>query len=212
MAKDFDKITIALAGIFQSAALVKDFSINKIIDEQAFSTAIHSIFQQNPSDIVDVYGDLNGLSLGLKNLHRLYHVKFEFEEQELSRYLVALMHLQKILQREKITLDSLGHKIQHIAPKLEYYPKDDPIIIADLAKAYADTVSTLDYRIHIQSESEFLRLPENMQKLRVMLLAGLRSAILWQQVGGNRWQLFFSRKKIITTAEKLLERHSHDLH
>lgn len=195
---------MALAGIFQSAALVKDFALHNTLDETAFKTSIHSIFQQNPSDIIDVYGDLNNLALGFKTLHRLYHVKFGFEEQEISRYIVSLMYLQRTLQKNKVTLQALGHKIQHIAPKLEYYPNDDPVIISDLAKAYSESISTLKYRVHIQAEPTFLSSSENMEKIRVMLLAGLRSVVLWQQVGGNRWQLCFSRKKIIGMAEKLL--------
>jgi high frequency lysogenization protein len=37
------------------------------------------------------------------------------------------------------------------------------------------------------------------------LLAGIRSAVLWRQLGGTRFQLLFSRKRIVSDAEELLE-------
>jgi high frequency lysogenization protein len=37
------------------------------------------------------------------------------------------------------------------------------------------------------------------------LLAGIRSAVLWRQLGGTRLQLLFSRKSIVSDAEELLE-------
>jgi high frequency lysogenization protein len=37
-----------------------------------------------------------------------------------------------------------------------------------------------------------------------LLLAGIRAAVLWQQLGGNRWSLFWSRKKYVATAHKFL--------
>jgi high frequency lysogenization protein len=35
-------------------------------------------------------------------------------------------------------------------------------------------------------------------------MAGLRSAVLWKQLGGGRFELMFGRKKIIAEAESLL--------
>ena len=42
-------------------------------------------------------------------------------------------------------------------------------------------------------------------KVRATLLAGIRSAVLWRQSGGNRWQLIFGRRKIIEQAGRLLK-------
>lgn len=42
-------------------------------------------------------------------------------------------------------------------------------------------------------------------KIRALLLAGVRSAVLWRQVGGRRWQLFLWRNKFAKLAKKLIE-------
>src|SRR3569623_1691456 len=46
--------------------------------------------------------------------------------------------------------------------------------------------------------------PDVANKVRTLLLAAIRSAVLWRQCGGNRWQLIFGRRKIIDTARALL--------
>ncbi len=42
------------------------------------------------------------------------------------------------------------------------------------------------------------------EKIRAILLAGIRSAVLWKQVGGNQLQLLFKRKIYIEEAKYLL--------
>ena len=41
--------------------------------------------------------------------------------------------------------------------------------------------------------------------IRALLLAGMRSAVLWRQLGGNRLKLLWTRKHIVQYAQGLLE-------
>ena len=53
-------------------------------------------------------------------------------------------------------------------------------------------------------ESKLNKQPEIVQdKIRACLLAGIRSAVLWRQVGGSKWQLLFHRKKLVQAARQL---------
>ena len=56
----------------------------------------------------------------------------------------------------------------------------------------------------MRGEQNYLRNDDNAAKVRVLLLAGIRAGVLWQQLGGNRWSLFWSRKKYVATARKFL--------
>ncbi|MDX1397057.1 MAG: DUF489 family protein [Oceanospirillum sp.] len=42
-----------------------------------------------------------------------------------------------------------------------------------------------------------MRQNSNAEKVRALLFAGIRSAILWHQLGGRRWKLLLGRKKIL---------------
>ncbi|MCW9047867.1 MAG: DUF489 family protein, partial [Gammaproteobacteria bacterium] len=46
----------------------------------------------------------------------------------------------------------------------------------------------------------------NANKVRALLFAAVRSAVLWRQCGGSRWQLLLSRKKYIESAARLLKK------
>jgi high frequency lysogenization protein len=51
-------------------------------------------------------------------------------------------------------------------------------------------------RIHVKGVPEHLRKQDVADKIRALLLSGIRSALLWQQLGGRRWHLFVYKKRI----------------
>ena len=73
-------------------------------------------------------------------------------------------------------------------------------IFEQLAKLYQDTISTLSYRIQVQGRLENLRNDNIANRIRTLLLGGIRSAVLWYQLGGRRWRLVFYRKRVQGTA------------
>ncbi|MEP9303762.1 DUF489 family protein, partial [Klebsiella pneumoniae] len=46
--------------------------------------------------------------------------------------------------------------------------------------------------------------PQVQAKVRSALLAGIRAAVLWHQVGGGRLQLMFSRNRLVNQAKQIL--------
>ena len=56
----------------------------------------------------------------------------------------------------------------------------------------------------IKGEPEYLNVSTNAAKIRTLLLAGFRAAILWRQAGGSRWKLLFERGKMQRQAEAYL--------
>jgi high frequency lysogenization protein len=44
-------------------------------------------------------------------------------------------------------------------------------------------------------------------RIRACLLAGVRAARLWRQVGGSRWQLIFSRGRYLNAIDQALAEH-----
>jgi high frequency lysogenization protein len=75
-----------------------------------------------------------------------------------------------------------------------------------LAKLYQDTISTLSYRVQVQGKVDFLKDEKVANRIRALLLAGIRSAVLWYQLGGRRWRLVVYRRRIQHTAANLARR------
>ena len=77
-------------------------------------------------------------------------------------------------------------------------------MLARLADTYASTVSQLQPRIMVQGEPDYLNTPANANRIRALLLAGMRSAVLWRQLGGHRLKLLWTRKRIVACAQAML--------
>jgi high frequency lysogenization protein len=94
----------------------------------------------------------------------------------------------------------------YAASQAKYFSETHPNVLSSLADIYVTTIGKLPYRLKVSGQAKYLHHPEIIYKVRALLLAGIRSAILWQQVGGTRWQLLLSRNKIVAMAKKILEK------
>jgi high frequency lysogenization protein len=56
----------------------------------------------------------------------------------------------------------------------------------------------------VNGEQQYLSNPDNVNRIRALLLAGIRAGVLWHQVGGRRWHILFNRKGLVDTASQLL--------
>ena len=79
-------------------------------------------------------------------------------------------------------------------------------ILAGLADIYSTTISTLSPRIMVRGEPLHLQNPENINRIRALLLAGIRSAMLWRQCGGRRLQILLGRKRLWRISDDLMRR------
>ncbi len=76
-------------------------------------------------------------------------------------------------------------------------------VIAGLADIYTDTISTFSFRIQVMGEYQFLQQTRIANQIRTLLFAGVRSAVLWRQLGGNRLKAIYQRTAILETARSL---------
>jgi len=69
---------------------------------------------------------------------------------------------------------------------------------------YSKTISTISPRIVVNGKPQYLQVDRTVNWIRTLLFAGLRSAVLWRQLGGGRFSLMFGRKKMLEQAQTLL--------
>lgn len=69
---------------------------------------------------------------------------------------------------------------------------------------YTDVVSQLHPKIMVRGSHGYLSQPSVANRIRAVLLAGIRAAFLWKQVGGSRWQLLFKRGSYLRAADQCL--------
>ncbi|CND10461.1 lysogenization protein HflD [Yersinia pseudotuberculosis] len=205
MAKNYYDITLALAGICQSARLVQQLAHEGQCDNDALNTVLRGLLQTNPSSTLAVYGDTEQvLKMGLETLQSVLNANRQGAAAELTRYTLSLMVLERKLSASKSAMNTLGERISQLDRQLAHFDLESETMMSSLASIYVDVVSPLGPRIQVTGSPAILQSPLVQAKVRATLLAGIRSAVLWQQVGGSRLQLMFSRNRLFKQAQSIL--------
>ena len=197
---------LALAGVFQASSLVNSLAKTGRYDEPSLKTSILSLFNINPSSTEEVYGNVANLKLGLEELLKSFTNNSigNIKDQNIVRYTLSLLHLEGKLSKNAAMLDIITKGLDRAKTQAEHFSPTHDNVMANLAGIYTDTISTYNFRIHVTGESIYLTQAHIMNKVRSLLLAGIRSAVLWRQVGGSRWNIVF-KGRILAETKLLLE-------
>lgn len=199
-----DEDVIALAGIYQAAVLVKQSARAGTADDSAFRASIGSVFRFDADTAESIYGGLAGLRHGLATMAEQLGRRDLRPDPDLTAYAANLMFLERKLARLPWMLETLRSEIEAARPGAESDGVEDRSVIANLADAYSQTISRLSPRILVQGEPRLLKDEGVANRIRALLLAGMRAAVLWRQVGGSRLRQLFGRKRIVREAKTAL--------
>lgn len=205
MSHDNTDRTLAFAGILQALQLVQQTATGKPYDLDAFQASLNSILLIDAPSVIDVYGGVSGVSAGLRLLQTQLISSKKKPDMELSRYLVVLLHLERKLSKRSDLLDALGEGIKRAQEQNEHFAVNHPNQLSNFADIYANTVSTLKPRIMVNGDPGRLTDTGVANQIRALLLAAMRSAVLWRQCGGTRLGLLLGRRKLAQTATVLLK-------
>lgn len=200
---DLDK-ALALAGVCQAATLVQQVARQGQTDAEQFQAIIGSIVVTEPESVEQVFGQAHNLKLGLETLVGQLGNDPARKDAEITRYVASILGLERKLQKTNGTLDALGERIGHIQRQLQHMALFDTQMITNLAAVYSDVVSPVAPKIQVAGTPAMLKQSSNQHKVRALLLAGVRCAVLWRQLGGQRRQILFSRRRILASAETIL--------
>ena len=201
MSKYTDR-TLALAGMYQACKLVQQVARHGHVDPDELKVVLDTLFVTDPPDTLAVYGSYSNLKSGLEAVTRQLEKN---PDAELTRYLINILHLERKLTRKPKMLQAISEGIERTRRQMEHYPLPHTNIVASLAGIYSDTISTLTPRIIVSGEQGHLANPENASTVRALLLAAMRSAVLWEQCGGSRWQILLQRRHFVQEATTLLQ-------
>lgn len=205
VAKNYYDITLALAGICQSARLVQQLAHEGQCDNDALSTVLGGLLQTNPPSTLAVFGgNEQSLTMGLETLQSVLNANRQGPAAELTRYTLSLMVLERKLNANKSAMNTLGERISQLDRQLAHFDLESETMMSSLASIYTDVISPLGPRIQVIGSPAILQSTLVQAKIRATLLAGIRSAVLWQQVGGSRLQLMFSRNRLFKQAQSIL--------
>ena len=195
--------TVALAGVAQAARLVDQISKTGSYPMEFLESSIHSLFEFEPVSIDRVYGGLAGVKLGLHNLSSLMASRQAEENREMVRYVFSLLYLERRFASDQEMMTVVRSRLEHASFRAEHFANHVNDLCHSVSGIYQDTLSGLKFRIKVSGSSQHLQNPQNADIIRALLLAGIRSAFLWRQLGGRRWKLVMQRKRLLETSQNL---------
>lgn len=201
--KHEEQTVLALAGVMQAAVMIREYGFTAQYNAEALRTELQSICQLQPEDFTAVYDSIDGLSLGLSHLPLLTQKGNTQEKRYVGRYLMAMIQLAKLLLKDKKLQNQLQHKLHYFLMPLTVDQLIETENLLALGQIYVDIFGGLQFKIQIMGKREILGETSHMMVVRAMLLAGVRAAVLWWQLGGTPWQLLLQRYKIVRTARSL---------
>lgn len=205
MSGSIEDRVLALAGLVQALAQVRRIADTGQADAAVLETALGSVFRIDADSPAAVYGDASALRPGMRLLSAYFGGDTaESQDPLLPRLALAVMQLERKFMRDH----GMGMQVQRGIAALQPLAGNEgvahPEVLAGLGRLYADTVSQLRPRVMVQGNPHYLAQADVVAEIRAVLLAALRSAVLWRQMGGSFWDLMLRRREMGEYAGHLL--------
>ncbi|MEY4590002.1 MAG: hypothetical protein RL497_2078 [Pseudomonadota bacterium] len=201
----WQEMALSLAGVINAIIMVDKIAKNGSIANAEIEPCIQTLFKRQPKDTLDVYGQLRPLLNSMEVLHSLLSQQRNPAHANILRYCMGVLHLQKKLSGNAKMLSDIGVKLDKAEQQVALFGLTSDNLMANLAETYASSISTFSFRIQVVGEASHLQQPRLANQIRSLLLAAIRSAMLWHQVGGKRWHFILYRKKLTLALEELIK-------
>jgi high frequency lysogenization protein len=190
----------ALAALTQAVYLVDCIARKGLVDAEDFRIMAESIFADSSADhsVAGVYGDITHLNTGLRLSIKILRGDSLPQAKTLMAYSAGLLSLERRLSKNSELRQKLADGMIRVSKQRQYF--GDAIhtnIIAAIADLYGETISTIKPRIIVRGKSEYLSQNANTQRVRTLLMAGLRAAHIWHKHGGGHLSLLIRRKALL---------------
>lgn len=193
---------IALAVVTQCAELIHKLSQRGSASDEQILSCVNPLMAVSSDSVAEVYPNVGAFNQGLKTLQSALGAEKNSNTADVIRYTMGMLMLRNRLMSNTPMQTYIGDQLKLYRPvdreysSFESEQHEGRLLYKNLANLYQETISTLPYRIQVHGKMEHLQDQETANRVRALLLAGIRSAVLWHQLGGRRWRLLVYRKRI----------------
>lgn len=189
---------LALAGLAQALQQVRRIAETGQSDAAVVATAIDTVFRIDADSPLAVYGDASALQPGLQLVRE--YLGNSNDDPLLPKLALAVMQIERRFVGDAEAVQQVQRGIASLAPSAERLGSTHPDILAGLGGLYAETISQLRPRVMVQGNPHYLGQAGVVAEIRSILLAALRSAVLWRQLGGSFWDFLLRRRDMLEAA------------
>jgi high frequency lysogenization protein len=193
---------IALAGLLQAVRLVQQMANTGEAETRPLGTCIDSLFRFDADTVDAVYGDVGALRSGLQRV--IAQLEGDGRDPTQTRIAMNVLHLERRFVADASVGEALHADLEALAAQHAQDGPTHPALLERLGELYARRISPLGPRVMVQGNPVYLGQPAVVGDVRATLLAALRAAVLWRQLGGGWWDVLSARRRIVDEAQALL--------
>jgi len=203
MSSTIDERVLALAGLAQALQQVRRIAETGQSEASAVRTAMDSVFRIDADSTEAVFGGRTDVAQGLRLLHNYF--RNQTQDEVLPRLALAVLQLERRFVRDPATVAAVTAGVGAAARKArDLEDSGHPDVLAALGTLYADTISHLKPRVMVQGNPHYLGQAGVVAEIRALLLAAVRAAVLWRQLGGSLWDFLFSKRAMSEAVDRAL--------
>lgn len=193
---------LALAGLLQSIGLVQQMANTGQAETRPLAACIDSLFRFDAESTEAVFGSAAAMEPGLRRV--IAQLDGNGRDSSQTRIAMNVLHLERRFLASTEAVEGVRRGLEEVEQQREQLGPTHPTVLARLGELYAERISPLGPRVLVQGNPVYLSQPGVVAEVRATLLAALRSAVLWRQLGGSYWDLLLSRRAMVETAQGLL--------
>ena len=193
---------LALAGLAQALRQVRRVAETGQAEGPVLETALGSVFRIDAASAAEVYGGVANVRPGVMLLRD--YLASNGQDPLLPKLALSVTQLERRFVRDDDIAGRVHAGILAAREDAERLGTAHPEVLAKLGSLYADTVSHLRPRVLVQGNPHYLGQAAIVAEIRAMLLAALRSAVLWRQSGGSPWDFLLQRGAMAREISELL--------
>lgn len=195
---------LALAGLLQAVQLVQQMAQTGQAESGPLSACIDSLFRFDAESPEAVFDGAGKLKPGLERLLGQLEGGAG-RDAGLTRMAMTVLHLERRFMRQHGAAEAVHSGLEEIGRQHAQWGPTHPTVLARLGELYAKELSPIGPRVLVQGNPVYLGQPDLVGEVRATLLAAIRAAVLWRQLGGSYFDFLFGRRALVQSTRGWLE-------
>jgi len=198
----FDDRVLALGALLVALSQVRRIAETGQSDTATLQLALDSVFRLDAADTAAAVGGVDAVRPGLRLLRD--YLAGTNKDEALGKLAMAVMQLERRFVADAAMTERVRTGLRALQGPVERLGSPHYDVVAGLASLYADTISHLRPRVMVQGNPHYLGQAGVVAEIRALLLAALRAAVLWRQMGGSLWDFLFRRRDMAAAIDQLM--------
>ena len=198
----FDDRVLALGALLVALSQVRRIAETGQSDTATLQLALDSVFRLDAADTAAAVGGVDAVRPGLRLLRD--YLAGTNKDEALGKLAMAVMQLERRFVADAAMTERVRTGLRALQGPVERLGSPHHDVVAGLASLYADTISHLRPRVMVQGNQHYLGQAGVVAEIRALLLAALRAAVLWRQMGGSLWDFLFRRRDMAAAIDQLM--------